>query len=558
MNTRLFQNHYVRKEIPLDPVWDFYTLNSEEEKQEKFNMLVPGCWESNPRLSSYKGKAVYSKNVTFGGNARLVFKGVSHTAYVYLDKKQVGYHYNAYTEFSVLLEDIPYGEHLLEVKVDNSFHEESALHVSNDYYSYGGITRPVVMEEIGEMFIEHVHFIPYQENGKWYASISAAVRNLSSEQKNVTVNIKIGDEEVSFSEKLLQPNAKTRLKETFEFPFAIPYTLENPKLYMMNAKLLENEKVVDDIIDRVGFREIKVDGKDILFNDEKVIIKGVNRHEDYAEFGCAIPIEAMYRDIEIIKSLGANCIRTSHYPNDERFLDLCDENGILVWEESHARGLSEKQMRHKNFEKQSLDCIKEMIENHINHPSIYVWGILNECVSNTEFGRSCYAKQFELIKSLDPSRPVSFASLEAHIGSDLCLDLVDIVSFNIYPGWYHDTPVKDSLSTLKKFVNSTDGAGKPLLISEIGAGAIYGHRSNNQEKWTEEYQAYALEEQVTSILSDEDLSGVIIWQYADCRVDKGWFHGRPKSRNNKGLVDIYRREKLAYHKMKEIFHSYQK
>ncbi len=556
MNTRLFENHIIRKEIPLDPVWDFYTLNSEEKKQEEYKMLVPGCWESNPKLASYKGKALYSKKVTFGGNVRLVFKGVGHTAYIYLDGKQVAYHYNAYTEFAVLLQDIPYGEHLLEVKVDNSFHGESALHVSNDYYSYGGITRPVVMEEIGEMFIKYVHFIPYREHGNWYAAISAMVSNLTDEQKNITLSLMIGDAIVTFREKVLSPNTETQIENTFEFPYAVAYTMENPKLYMMNATLLYQDKAVDDLIDRVGFRDVKVDGKDILFSGEKVVIKGVNRHEDYAEFGCAIPLEAMYRDIEIIKLLGANCIRTCHYPNDERFLDLCDENGILVWEEAHARGLSEEQMRHKNFDKQSEDCIREMIENHVNHPAIYVWGILNECVSNTEFGRSCYKKQFELIKSLDSSRPVTFASLQAHIGSDLCLDLVDIVSFNIYPGWYHDTPVKEFLGTLKNFVNSTDGAGKPLLISEIGAGAIYGFRSNNMEKWTEEYQDYILSEQLTAILSDDELTGVIIWQYADCRVDKGWFHGRPKCQNNKGLVDIYRREKLAYRKVKEIFQSY--
>lgn len=558
MNPRLFQNHFVRKEISLDPLWDFHTLNSEAEKQEEFKLLVPGCWESNPKLSSYKGKAIYSKKVTFGGNARLVFKGVSHTAYIYLDKKQIGYHYNAYTEFSVLLQDIPYGEHLLEVKVDNTFHEESALHVSNDYYSYGGITRPVVMEELDEIFIKYVHFIPYREAGKWYAAISALVTNLTKEPREATLKIKLGEESLIFDENILIPGTDTFIEKTFEIPYAIPYTLEEPKLYIMNAMLIYKDKIIDDLIDRVGFRDIKVKGKEILFNGRKVTIKGVNRHEDYAEFGCAVPIEAMYRDIEIIKSLGANCIRTCHYPNDERFLDLCDENGILVWEEAHARGLNEAQMRHKNFEQQSADCIREMIENHINHPSIYVWGILNECVSNTEFGRSCYAKQFQLIKNLDTSRPVTFASLEAHIGSDLCLDLVDIVSFNIYPGWYHNTPVTDSLESLKAFVNHTEGAGKPLLISEIGAAAIYGQWSNNLEKWTEEYQQSVLSEQLNSILSDEELSGVIIWQYADCRVDNGWFHGRPKCQNNKGIVDNYRREKLAYKTVKEIFHSYQR
>lgn len=390
----------------------------------------------------------------------------------------------------------------------------------------------------------------------WCAKISAKICNLTDEARDVTLKVKLGDEVLNFKEKTLAPNAETLMEEVFEAPFAVPYTLEEPKLYMMNAMLMYKDKIVDDLIDRVGFREVEVKGKDIIFSGKKVIIKGVNRHEDYAEFGCAIPLEAMYRDIEIIKSLGANCVRTCHYPNDERFLDLCDENGILVWEEAHARGLREEQMRHKNFEKQSADCIIEMIENHINHPSIYVWGILNECVSNTEFGRSCYEKQFRLIKSLDSSRPVTFASLEAHIGSDLCLDLVDIVSFNIYPKWYHNTAVKKSLEALKEFVNNSDGAGKPLLISEIGAGAIYGFRSNNLEKWTEEYQRTALTEQVSSILSDEELSGVIIWQYADCRVDSGWFHGRPKSQNNKGIVDIYRREKLAFSAVKDIFHSY--
>lgn len=557
MNTRIFQNHKIRKEILTNPMWNFFTLNEKEEKEKEYTMIVPGCWESNPNLVSYKGKALYSKKIKFGGNIRLVFKGVSHTAYVYVDQKQVAYHYNAYTEFSVVLENMEYGEHLIEIKVDNSFHKESSLHVSNDYYAYGGITRPLIVEEIDEIFIQYVHFITYMENGKWYAKVSALINNLSSEQKEIELKLQVGkDNAFTFTTTQLEQRGETLLEDTFEFTSIIPYTLENPHLYTMKTILFCNNKEVDDVIDRVGFREVKVKGKEILFNGKKVIIKGVNRHEDYAEFGCAVPIDAMYRDIEIIKSLGANCIRTCHYPNDERFLDLCDENGILVWEEAHARGLSEEQMRHKNFEQQSADCIREMIENHINHPSIFVWGILNECVSNTEFGKSCYEKQFKLIKSMDASRPVSFASLSAHIGSDMCLGLVDFVSFNIYPRWYHDTPSKEFIKTLKEFVDSSEGAGKPLLISEIGAGAIYGYRSNNMDKWTEEYQQYALEEQLTSIFSDTELAGAIIWQYADCRVDKGWFHVRPKSQNNKGIVDVYRREKLAFQTVKDIFHAY--
>ncbi len=553
MNARLFENHEIRSMIAVPPIWDLYILDSDENKKEKHRMVVPSCWETKPALSAYKGKGLYTTEMTFGGNVRLVFKGVSHTADVYVDGKHMGYHYNAYTEFDILLKNMDFGVHKIEVKVDNTFHEESALHIGNDYYSYGGITRPVIVEQLKSAYIKNVQFIPERVNGTWYGKIKAVISNLTNNDLNVALKINAEENNFAFEEAIIKRNDEVVVEGRFAFENIEEYSLENPKLYNLVCKLVCNEEVVDDLIDRVGFREIKVDGTDILLNGKKIIIKGVNRHEDYAEFGCALPIEAMYRDIELIKELGANCVRTCHYPNDERFLDLCDENGILVWEESHARGLEEYRMRHKNFDKQSADCIVEMINNHINHPSIFIWGVLNECINNTDFGRECHKKQIELIRSLDSSRPVSYAGLASLYKTDMCLDLVDIVSYNLYPRWYEDASVKDYINEFKEHISKTDGKGKPILISEIGAGAVYGYRSNRCEKWTEDYQAIALEEQVSTILDDEDLSGVIIWQYADCRVDESWFEKRPKSQNNKGLVDIYRREKLAYKVVQDIF-----
>ena len=72
---------------------------------------------------------------------------------------------------------------------------------------------------------------------------------------------------------------------------------------------------------------------------EPVFLKGFNRHEDYGDIGCAIPLQLMAQDMDLMQDMGANAVRTCHYPNDERFLDLCDERGIMVWEENHARGL---------------------------------------------------------------------------------------------------------------------------------------------------------------------------------------------------------------------------
>lgn len=551
---RLFHTREIRKSIPLKPLWDFHTVDKHGSKGERMNMTVPSCWESHPNLASYRGKAVYSQKLSFGGNIRLVFKGVSHTANIYLDGKHLKYHYNAYTEFDVILKNVEFGEHLLEVEADNSFHEESALHVGNDYYSYGGITRPVVIEKLEDTYIKQMHFTPTRTDEGWEATITTTVANLSDRTKAIKLTYDVGDS-FAFSpdEITLAPSSEHVQTDTYVMKDAVEYSLDHPHLYTLKASVYEDGHPVDDLIDRVGFRTVTVQGKDILFNGSKLVLKGFNRHEDYAEFGCAVPLQAMYRDIEILKDSGSNCVRTSHYPNDERFLDLCDENGILVWEEAHARGLSEKQMRHPKFDEQSANCIREMIENHFNHPAIFTWGILNECASNTDYGRGCYAKQYTQMRELDASRPLTSAS--CHFGSDKCLDLLDIVSFNIYPGWYFDEPVADHLNRLQEWIDTTDGKNKPFIISETGAGAVYGFRSTNKAKWTEDLQEEILEEQVTAVLNHKDGSGIILWQFADCRVDNGNFYARPKSQNNKGIVDTYRRQKLAYRKVKDLFHK---
>ncbi|NLP34975.1 MAG: hypothetical protein GX359_07230, partial [Clostridiales bacterium] len=248
-----------------------------------------------------------------------------------------------------------------------------------------------------------------------------------------------------------------------------------------------------------------------------------------------------------------NAVRTCHYPNDERFLDLCDEKGILVWEEGHARGLNEEQMQHKNFRKQSLDCIDEMIDNHYNHPSIFTWGILNECASNTEYGKVIYKEQFDRIKELDQSRPTTFAS--CHYKSDICLDLPDIVSMNIYPLWYHDSPAEEYIKDVYEWVQETEGKGKPYIVSEIGAGAIPGFHAPGNPKWSEERQSMILKEQLQAVLSHKNTSGVFIWQFCDGRVPDECFYARPRSMNNKGVVDEYRRKKIAYQTVKDIFIS---
>lgn len=557
---RLFQTHQIRKQRELSGgLWDFQTLPQDGTEPVVKKAFVPGCWECDPDTVSYRGRARYERDFFGGGNIRLELKGVSHTAEVYLDGKKIASHYNAYTPFAAVVTNLPEQNHHLQVVVDNSFGEQSALHVENDYQSYGGITRSVALEELGDMYVTRLHVTPVKRDGVWHAKIEAGVRNLTDRKLRGELRLCLGKQ--GDGERVSVPVTLPAGEEAFYTAdiccrWAQEWNPESPVLYTVTALLCaEDGKAVDDLTDRFGFRQVQVEGRRILLNGKALKIRGFCRHEDHPQFGCAIPVEAMQQDLLLMRDLGANSVRTSHYPNDELFLDLCDETGMLVWEENHARGLSEKDMRNPNFERQCEDCIREMILAHYNHPSIYIWGILNECASHTEYGRECYASQFSLIRSLDASRPCSFASCQ--FKTDICFDLPDVVSYNIYPLWYHNTPPADYLADLYDWVQKeTKGAGKPFLITEVGAGGIYGYRTPAKVKWSEEYQAEALQRQLQAILSDDNVSGVYIWQFCDCRVCDSWFGGRPRTMNNKGIVDEYRRPKLSYEVVKKLFKAF--
>lgn len=553
---RTFCTHEIRKVRELSgSLWEFSPCTGDLAGR-KYRTAVPGCWESMPDFSSYRGVGVFSREIETEGVFRLVFKGVSHTARVCLDGREIGSHYNAYTPFAVAVTDVMAGRHLLEVYADNTFGEASALHIPNDYMSYGGISRGVLLEELTDMYIEYIHAVPVMEKDGWKAVVSVKVKNWSAAGKACRLYLDLAGIASEAMELTLEAGGEKTVDFQLSAAEAETWEIKNPKLYTVRATLSDENGAFDDQIDRMGFREIRTEGKDILLNGKKLRIRGFCRHEDHPMFGCALPYAAIQQDLETAMDLGANAIRTAHYPNDELFLDLCDEQGILVWEENHARGLTLEHMQNPNFERQVETCIEEMITAHINHPSVIIWGILNECASDTEYGYECYKKQYDLIKRMDFSRPRSSASCK--FKTDICFGLPEIVSYNLYPEWYHETPASEYVKDIYDWVQrESEGSGKPFLVTEIGAGAIYGFRSHTLCKWSEEYQAKALEDQITAVLEQEGCSGIFIWQLCDVRVSDEWFASRPRTMNNKGIVDEYRRRKLAYDVVKRIYHAYE-
>ena len=574
---RLFDTHRIRSRRELDGYWNINAKGEAHTQQLEWegSALVPSVVESIPGLEDFRGTVTYSKKFELSQiiNAspkpefyRFVCKGVSFSSSLKIDGKEIARHYNAYTAFDGIV-SINSDHVTAVIEANNEFGPKSALHFDNDYYSYCGIIRPVIVEVVPRFFIEYIHFTPRETPDGWWATIEVSVRDClastsAAEQMNAEsfcLRLFMDDGEfgtLDFGNKAdTKDDDSTRVvfQKDFYFGDVEPYTQRSPRLHHIMAVLEENGTATDDLIDRVGFRSVEVRGNEVYFGQEKLHFVGFNRHEDSPQFGSALPVEMMALDLQIMRDLGATSVRTSHYPNDERFLDMCDELGMLVWEEAHWRG-KEPQGHNPLVLQQTLDCIHEMVTEHYNHPAIYTWGIFNEYDSNTEDGAEMYRVAYQKLGQLDASRPKTSATMHA-LDGDLCLGMADIVSVNIYPQWYLEESTAMHLRRVRDAIALTDGRDKPLIVSEIGAGALPGFRDVRRSKWSEERQSDILSEQLTALMEDQELVGVYIWQFCDVRVSEGWALARPRTMNNKGIVDEYRRPKLAYQVVKEILHS---
>ncbi len=310
----------------------------------------------------------------------------------------------------------------------------------------------------------------------------------------------------------------------------------------------------DDIIDRIGFREIKAEKGQFLINGKAITIKGVNHHEDWPDFGHAVPKQLMERDIDIIKDLGCNFIRGSHYPNSRAFVDYLDQNGILFWSEVPLWGAKAETLSSEKIIKRGVNMHREMVEQYYNHPSIVLWGLHNEIDTRCEDARILTKKFADTIRAYDKSRPLTYAT--DRVLTDICLDLADVISINKYIGWYGMDPKEwyGFMGDVEKKLKSAGVSGKPVVMGEFGAAAIYGYHTFDNIKWTEEYQANLLTTELELFKKTPFICGKFVWQFSDGRTSAQGID-RARGFNNKGLVNEYRKPKLAYNAVKKIYTS---
>eukprot|EP00747_Dinoflagellata_sp_TGD_P075064 gnl/TRDRNA2_/TRDRNA2_158579_c2_seq1.p1 gnl/TRDRNA2_/TRDRNA2_158579_c2~~gnl/TRDRNA2_/TRDRNA2_158579_c2_seq1.p1 ORF type:complete len:377 (+),score=14.98 gnl/TRDRNA2_/TRDRNA2_158579_c2_seq1:112-1131(+) len=331
--------------------------------------------------------------------------------------------------------------------------------------------------------------------------------------------------------------------------------------------------VLDSMEVRFGLRLISIGGnqnRSILLNGKPIKLKGVNRHEFFPNLGPALPQSQYKADIALLQTtLNANFVRGAHYPQDERFLDLCDERGVLVWAEALGWNNSVQQMNDTIFMDAQIQTVNAMVDTHFNHPSVILWGFFNEGESDSNASRLSYARMAGEFRRRDRMRLVTWGNHKKE--RDVNLELADVVSFNHYPGWYGHynwTMVKRVWRRHATWVLE-NFPGKPFLISEAGADGFAGNhkyiyvagrgsedyeRLIDRGRGSEEYER--LIDGMTADIATRDsrIAGISLWQFTDIKVDEdnSSLH-RPGGLNSKGLFDMWRHPKLAAGRVGKLY-----
>lgn len=560
---RPYPHFPARRSHDLERTWDFAFLGDVDLDHVDLaairwadKMPVPSCFDVFPDFAGVRGVGAYRVVVpaTPGSRAVVRFGGGGLRLRVLVDGVPVGGCDLPYSGFTVEVPASPKPHRELVVLCDNRIEHQPLVRMWYDFYLYGGLYRGVWWDELPAAgpVIDRVRVATLDlARGR----IRAEVR-LAGAAATIDLRLRVdcGDERRFAGVPVRDGVATVEL----DLDDRRPWSPADPVLHRLTVACGD-----DAITERFGLRTVAVRGPDILLNGAPVKLLGYCRHESHAQFGPALPPAQMVQDLQLLRDLGCTFIRGSHYPQDQRFLDLCDEMGFLVWEEALGWGHDEKQWAAPAFAELNAAQTAAMVANSYNHPSVILWGFLNEGGSHKPANRPLYERLFAIIRGLDRTRPVTYASNRVFDGGQECLlDLADVIALNTYPGWYANDketprPLHEILPALRAqhaVALKIAGGPKPFIISEIGAAALYGWRDALHGHYSEEYQAEYLALVCREVVDNPAIAGVALWQFCDGRTyPTAYALGRPRTFNNKGTFDEYRRPKQAAAEVRRIF-----
>ncbi|XP_075575760.1 beta-glucuronidase [Pelecanus crispus] len=420
-----------------------------------------------------------------------------------------------------------------------------------DFFNYAGIHRPVVLYTTPSVYIdditvtttssERVAMVQYQVSvvGSTRYSLSVSLRNQEG-RVVATGDGPAGELEV------VNPNLWW------------PYLMhKNPGyLYSLEVKMQAqaNRTLLEDMYTLpVGIRTVRVTSTQFLINGRPFYFHGVNKHEDADIRGKGLDWPLVVKDFNLLRWLGANSFRTSHYPYAEEIMDLCDAYGIVVIDECPGVGIKMPESFGNKSLQHHLVVMEELIRRDKNRPSVVMWSVANEPASELPPAAYYFKTVIAHTKALDPSRPVTFVT-DADYARDCGAPYVDVICVNSYFSWYHDPGHLEviPLQLTTQFENWYKTYNKPIIQSEYGADSVPGLHSDPPLMFSEEYQKAMLKEyhSVFDKKRKEYVIGELIWNFADFMTNQGTTRVLG---NKKGIFTRQRQPKSAAFVLRERY-----
>jgi len=564
-------------------------------------MQIPGAWNAaNEKLFFYRGSVWLYKKFEYLPKedvlAHLYIEGSNFTTKVFINGSIVGEFKGGYVPFNFNISKfLKEGENILLVQTDNTLDKSSVPTQKTDWWPWGGIVGDVYIVETPKQFIRNAYLQLNPDN------FSQALLQVQMNEKLLGHKVTLEIPELQFKDEF-KTNSLGRIVETIKITPQL-WSPSNPKLYEVIIAS-EDEKISDEI----GFRSIKTQGQKIYLNNSEIQFKGIAMHSEPIGIpGPAFSKQHFQELLATAKDLNINFVRAAHYPYTRHLAKVADQMGLMLWEEVPVYwNIDWDNSETLNIAKNQ---ITRLVQRDHNRASVVVWSVANETplsLSRMEFlntllsevrvndttrlttaallsGSEEQFKSLVIILALqgiksnwvDSKEKVIFQSIleQANIPVDTELnflisiddplgEIVDLISYNEYFGWYYVTffteQMRVSEGTLRKLmfeimpsIKITSSYNKPIHISEFGAGAKYGNKTN--KIWSEGYQAKLYVHQLEMLANNPQIQGISPWVLKDFRAMLRPLADIQDFYNRKGLIDESGNKKEAFEVLADFY-----
>jgi beta-glucuronidase len=589
------QQNQIRNLHDLSGIWDFQADPRGIGETDRWHLgvpdarpiAVPGSWnEQYADLYNYLGPAWYVREfrVPRGWNDQRIFVRVgsaNYAAEVWVNGQKVGGHAGGHLPFDCDITDsIAWdGPNTLAICVENEL-KPTRVPAGNvprgsggamalmagypsttfDFFPYAGLHRPVWLFAVPQTHILDIAVATEIDGTTGVVKLSVT-QNGAGSAVSITLsgNGSAHETHASFRDD--------RAAAQIALPDARLWSTEDPYLYRATISLLDaDDQVVDVYSLPIGIRTVQATREGLLLNGKPVHLKGFGRHEDFFASGRGLNVPLLIKDYALLKWIGANSYRTSHYPYSEEEMMLADRQGILIIDEIPAVSMSFEDGDANIAARlaQAKRQLHELIARDKNHPSVILWSVANEPMPPDMFkrmsgggasspldavGRAFLKELTDLARSLDGTRPVTLVGM---MGGPLeWLELADIICINRYWGWYVQGGQLDAgLKMLAQELDSLHEAlRKPIILTEFGADTVAGLHSHPAKMFSEEYQTEFLAGYLDVAAARPFVIGLHVWNFADFQAVQSV--SRVGGMNLKGVFTRQREPKMAAHMLRE-------